>query len=365
MRIAYLSLSYVPSRQANSIQIMRMCEAFSTVGHEVTLIAREGNAADSDDTRLYGLQSSFSIVKIRATAREPVHALKTAAVLRRRRPELIYGRDLLSMLAAGGGVPLVFEAHLPPSPSYRLLQRWLFRRRNFARLVVISDALRREYLRLHPRLSSRQMLVARSSTEAPRDPPDADVLANVRRRKDRLNVGYIGHLYAGKGMEILAELSVRLPKVEFHVIGGTERDIEQWRERTAAAGNLTLHGFVPPGLTDSYLQAMDVLLAPYQDRVTIGGKGNISRWMSPIKIFEYMAAKKPIVASDLPVLREFLTDGQDALLVPAGDPRAWADAVRRLTAPELREALAARAFAAFESRYTCTARARAVLSGLP
>ena len=274
MRIAYLSCSPIPSREANSVQVMRMCEAFAAAGHEVTLIARQGDAGgagEASDFSLYGVKNGFSVVK-RRTWSGPggglFYAATAALTLRRHpRPDLLYGRDLLSLAAAPGRAPVVLEAHTPPSPAERRVQRRLFRRPSFARLVVISDALRREFERLHPRLPRERIRVVHDAAEAPQGPPAADVLARVRRRKDRLNVGYVGHLYPGKGMELVAELPGRLPEMDFHVVGGSAGDLERWRERTAGRRNPTFHGFVPPGLTDSYRQAMDVLRARHRHPV--------------------------------------------------------------------------------------------------
>jgi glycosyltransferase involved in cell wall biosynthesis len=62
----------------------------------------------------------------------------------------------------------------------------------------------------------------------------------------------------------------------------------------------------------------------------VGGKKESSRWMSPLKIFEYMAERKAIVCSDLPVLREVLNDRVSSWLVPPADFAAWVAALRTL-----------------------------------
>jgi glycosyltransferase involved in cell wall biosynthesis len=115
----------------------------------------------------------------------------------------------------------------------------------------------------------------------------------------------------------------------------------------------------------NYYARLDIVLAPYQRRVALrGGRGDIARWMSPLKIFEYMAAGKPVVASDLPVLREVLEDGREALLVPPDDIEAWAAAIERLLAsPELRQRLSRSAHQKFMRQFTWQARARKMLHG--
>ena len=62
----------------------------------------------------------------------------------------------------------------------------------------------------------------------------------------------------------------------------------------------------------------DILIAPYAAQVSHAGGGDIGRWMSPLKLFEYMAAERPVVTADLPVLREVVRDGETALLCPPG-----------------------------------------------
>ncbi len=87
--------------------------------------------------------------------------------------------------------------------------------------------------------------------------------------------------------------------------------------------------------------------------------------MSPLKIFEYMSHGKPIIATDLPVIREVLEHDRNALLAPSGDLNAWEHALRRLVEdPALREHLGGGARKDFEARYSWGARSQAVLEGL-
>ena len=84
--------------------------------------------------------------------------------------------------------------------------------------------------------------------------------------------------------------------------------------------------------------------------------------MSPIKVFEYMASRKPILCSDLPVLREVLRDEENALLLPPREPEAWAAALVRLKSDNaLADRLALAAVHDFREHYTWQGRARRIL----
>ena len=93
---------------------------------------------------------------------------------------------------------------------------------------------------------------------------------------------------------------------------------------------------------------------------TAGGN-DTAAWMSPLKLFEYMAAAKPILCSDIPVLREIIENGRNGLLLPAEDADAWAAALRRPNdTPAERRRLGAAAYADFLARHTWLERARRV-----
>jgi glycosyltransferase involved in cell wall biosynthesis len=81
---------------------------------------------------------------------------------------------------------------------------------------------------------------------------------------------------------------------------------------------------VPPADVANHLSRADILVLPNSANAVS------SRYTSPLKLFEYLAAGRPIVASDLPALREVLRDGINALLVPADDPAALAASLLRL-----------------------------------
>jgi glycosyltransferase involved in cell wall biosynthesis len=369
MRIAYLSSSPIPSRYANSVHVMKMCQALAAAGHDVDLHARHGDGPSDDVFARYGVDEAFRIYLSSRPAIRAVGSLVYAGNVRRRvrsgsRPDLIYARNLYSLAAvAGMGVPMVYEAHtLPANAGQRLVEARLFRHPDFRCLVVISDALRRDYLALFPWLPEARVLVAHDGADVPdAHSPDAPPPA-WNGRPGALQVGYVGHLYPGKGMEIVAALPERLPDVDFHVVGGTEADLAVWRARVTAP-NLTFHGFVAHARLGAYYDRCDVLLAPLQRRVALQrGKGDIARWTSPLKLFEYMAHGRAIIVSDLPVLEEIIEADVTGLVAPAADPDAWARQIARLRDDEaLGTRLGEAARAALVARYTWRTRAERVL----
>jgi len=176
--------------------------------------------------------------------------------------------------------------------------------------------------------------------------------------------GYIGGIYEGRGLELLIACADRLPDVEFHFVGGTETELRTLVNRELP-GNVRCHGYVPPNDVPRLQRGFDVLLAPYQQRVAVwGGKGDTSTFMSPLKIFESMAAQRPMICSDLPVLREVVNE-KNACLAQPDDVEGWVSALEELRDdPLLRKRLADRACRDFRENYTWETRARGIVQSL-
>jgi glycosyltransferase involved in cell wall biosynthesis len=140
-------------------------------------------------------------------------------------------------------------------------------------------------------------------------------------------------------------MAANLPDVIFFLVGGEPGDVERLRAESISRGldNLTLTGFILNADLPRYQAACDVLLMPYQKQVAASSGGDIAQYLSPMKVFEYLACGRAILSSDLPVLREVLNE-QNAVLLPPDDVGAWSKAIRNLRDnPHLRQSLSEQA----------------------
>lgn len=377
MRIAYLANTAIPSRAANSIQVMKMCQAFSRTGHEVTLLTPDYPSSDIDAVdpySFYGVDRSFEIHRLPGPESKYAFCRRHATLLKvvlyysstvRRRieridPDVVFARCHSLKYPLGSlGVPIVLDAHkLVTNDRRRLAQ--LARSRFFRRLVVTCDAMRQAY-EDQQNIPGSLITVARNGADE--SVPTGNLVLGAH---DRLQVCYTGHLYSGRGMEMIWKLVVACPWADFHVIGGTDQDVERWRLRLGDTGNVFFHGFVPPSRIAQYHRLADVLIAPYQHSVGVSGNGTQSaKCMSPLKIFEYMSSGKPILASDLPAIREVLSHGTTAWLASPTKYESWEEGLRHLRDhSELRARIGAAAKREFCAKYTWQARATRVLDNL-
>jgi glycosyltransferase involved in cell wall biosynthesis len=362
MKILYASRSTIPSRAANSVHVMRMCAAFAALGHDVTLLAH--GPADDGDHAHYGVAKNFTIIKLPPRRwhwlGEWLHAKRAVALAAAGTGfDLIYGRDSAALLRLCRlGIPLCFEAHAPPQNLHiEWCTRQLLRNSRCGHLVVISRALAEIYRKRYPWMPENRIVIEHDG---------ADEAPAMHAADDRpIAVGYIGHLYGGRGIELIVAVAQRLPSTLFHIVGGTDNDVARWRA-TKPPANVTFHGFVRPADLPSLYGRFDIALAPYQIGLEVGGgKCDTSSYMSPLKIFEYMANGKAIVASDMPVLREVLHEGRDALLVTPTDLSAWSKTIAALAAdPERIQRLGHAARTQFLAHHTWLGRARRILDAL-
>lgn len=371
MKILYVAASPIPSQAANSVHVTKMANAMANAGHETILVSAEycrsepPPCSDADMPSYYDVGTGFRLYRTQGLVHGKIgavlHTLQVFWLKLRFRPDLVYSRCyftafLLSLL----GMPVVFESHNDyekGSPTEKLFTA-MAPRRALTRIVVISQALKDHFVATYAIDPAKIIVAADGADEAPA------TSAPLERTTGDIQVGYVGHLYPGRGIDVIIALAEELPDVGFHVIGGTAPDVALWSRQAQQYPNLVFYGHTPHKQATRYLQSLDILLAPYQRKVTVsGGVGDTSRWMSPLKIFEYMAAGKPIVSSDMPVLHEVLTPEVNCLLCPPDDVGAWAQAIRRLIADkDLRARLGAQARQDLESRYTWSARSRALLS---
>jgi len=411
MKILYLSGFVLPSRAAHGVHVMRMCQAFAKNGHQVTLFAwgRRGEGIlplnrgqdaresgmgfqpmnhrqDADATRsrgqdardtqgrdalatdlynYYGVENTFSVKLL------PVPRMRggTFFSLPRLYQELrtydpgavlVYARSIYgASLAAHLGFRIIYEAHSPPPHALiHWLEKRLLRGTSLQKLIVISGSLKGIYLSSFGPI--RHVEVCHDAADIPSVASAADY--PWPGRAGRLQVGYTGHLSRGRGVEIILGCAERLPQHDFHIVGGREQDIQYWRRQGRA--NVHFHGFIPPALVPVVLSKCEVLLLPAQKGLRVVGRNiDISGWMSPMKLFEYMASRRAIIASDLPVLREVLSEDQ-AILVAPEELDGWVSAIEKCENREYRDRLATAAYEEFLAKYTWEERAARVLTGI-
>ena len=406
MKIAIIAPTEIPARRANTLQVMKMAQALVALGHTVRLAApsrvtvrfpeKSPETTERRSTaRLYswdelahhyGLRHAFQVDWLYSHPKLRRYDFSWRALRWADgwRADLVYTRlPQVAALASQRAKATILEMHDLPQGKLgpRLFQLFL-NGKGARRLVFITQALAvdlsqrfgrqlaepftviaadgvdlERYERLPQPAEARRLLLAQSQVEG------ASPLKQLS--PERFTLGYTGHLYPGRGRELLLELSKRLPQVAFLVVGGEARDISAFQTEIQAqrVENLILTGFVPNAELPLYQASCDVLLMPYQQKVAASSGGDIARYLSPMKLFEYLACQRPIVSSDLAVLQEVLNP-QNAILAPADDPQTWERAIESLrTDPELRNRLASQARQDAQ-RFTWEMRARRILEGI-
>lgn len=338
MKISYLSQSSLPSTAANSVHVMKMCQAMKRAGHEVTLYAFRGEGEWTTIFDLYDIKTSFPIISWRVYL-IPGRSIVLAGLtfchilfMSRPRPDLLYARGLFSLFFCSIlKIPFIYEAHAAPRTKiHKIIEKYLFSKGTFKKLICISKALSDYYLCDKNNLCVDNTIVAHDGADLIQR---MDHSTNLSQKGDRRNaqIGYAGGLYVGKGIDLIVQVAARLPECNFHIIGGDKYQIDEFNLSHDMPSNIYFYGHVPHAEVIGYLATMNILLAPYQKKV-LGAAGNmdIANWMSPLKIFEYMSVGKPIICSKIPVLSEILVNDINCIMCEADDVHEWVEAIKRL-----------------------------------
>lgn len=369
--VFYVGSPELFSKGASAIHIMKMCQAMGRLGIAATLLI-PAYRTPGELFQYYGVEPNFRIVSFpyfgRSSLRNISHGVLASiyAGARRKEFDLAVTRNIVFASIATNvfGVPTVYDAHHPLVTGARLLFNSFKRSERLIRFSTNSRGLAEIYLR--EGLPPEKLIVAHNGVDLHGYmslPDKARARADLGLPQDKKIVCYSGNIYEGRGIEHLIEIAPGMSGVLFLVVGGLESDVQRCRSlaREKRAENIRFTSYVHNNTVPLFLAASDVLVMPYTSRMTIRG-GTLARdFTSPIKLFEYMASGRPIVATSIPSVSEILEDGVNALLVPPDRPEALAAGIKRaLDDPALAKVLSGRA-ASDVRGYTWEVRAKKLL----
>lgn len=385
MKVYYISPSLMPSRTANSIHVIHMCASLAQLGNEVTLFVQR-SIADRKDLKnvledYYGVNlDNVCLVSCFSTSLRAVNIRIALLFIAKSiftgitpgTAGLVISRNLYAsvVLRCLYRCHFIFETHTLEPSGYRKFFQKILLQYSRSKTVVISHALKDLLSSWHGLPSVKAAVLHDAAVNKFKKPflPEEKqrirrkIFSNSDREGYRSLVGYFGHLYIGRGIEIVQGLAKKHPDLMFLIFGGNEGDIEKYRSENKTP-NLYFMGYIPPSLAPEAMGMMDILLMPYQKKVSIGVPcEDTGRWMSPLKMFEYMASGVPLIASSLPVLEEVLRDKHNCLLAVPDDAESWSGCVDMLLADRnLAKQIAAIARAEYEQEYNWKERARQIM----
>ncbi len=352
MRICILSDEHYPHTGADTIVIMNTAAALGAAGAAVELVVPRlwrGHQSDEEVMAHYGVSPTFTLTRLggfppperRLRLEKVTHGIAGPLYAALKRADVIHTRDLLPLLLAHGmRRPWCFETYRRHAEERPRLP-WITRRLGLHRAVgavAHSTPAARSLERLgFPRDS---VLVARPGIDPERFRP------RLNKKTARKQLGlpadgplvvYVGNVGPSKGTDEIADLAVRIPEARFLVVGGAEAAVAGLRAELEAKGihNVILTGHQPPGRVAPYMYAGDALYVPaiFHNAYT----GALATLFSvrtlpgtPLKLYGYLAAGRPIVSADQPHTQDLLTHEKNALMVPPKDGEAAAAALRRL-----------------------------------
>lgn len=380
MRIIYPDPNCVPDKTPAALQILQNVQAIAQLGHQVELLtpkSRNGLAPQDvlGQPLLPGVKAhalpDFRRRWYFPTSSNRLFYFQAKRWLRRQRDCVVLVRNLKlaeHLLKTPGMPPLFFETHEIFAQSFRETHASMTK--SVARKASMI-AQREEFVYRHCKgiiAITRHLaedLVSQYNIKTPIHVAPDGVDMELAERAISLNKNavpillYLGSLHPWKGVDTLIRMMQYVDVAKLRVVGGTHDRIAELRQLASQLGvddRIEWLGPVDPVKRFEVIAAADICLIPSSE-TSIG-----ARFTSPLKLFEYMALGKPIVASDLPSMREVLKDGESALLTTCGDGKRYADAVNLLLAePALQNRLGMNA-KALCSQYTWKVRARGMLA---
>lgn len=324
MNILYLHYVGINSEMSNLIQVKSMCAAMARIGHYVTLSlpgTRNSTKLDGNisDTKLYNIQFRENIFN-NYRLDKYINYSSVKNTIKSIAPDLCYLRSpLLLKRALKTDKPVIIELHQDKlhrrikllDRYWRVLLKKAIRMGKVKKVVCISEALSNYWE--HEGISRDIIVTAHDGLDVtqfnePMEPSTARKELGIPL--DKKIIIYTGSLYPNRNIENILKLAEIFQEHIFIIVGGPEENSKYYQKiaKEKKINNVYITGRIPHSEIPKYLFASDILLALWSSKVpTIN-------YCSPLKVFEYMAAGRTIVAQGFPTVKEVLNDGVNSIV---------------------------------------------------
>ncbi len=341
MKIIYITNTRIPTEKAHGYQICKMCEEFSGQGAEIELwVPSRTNRIKQSVPLFYGLKENFKIREIKSfdffKYYEYLGKLSfwlqgfwfafKLMFIDAEKNAIIYTRDPeIGWIFSLRGYRTIFELHNWPGKNN--LYRFLIKHGD--KIVTITKSLKELFLKNN--WPENKILVAPDGVDLEKF--DINLDKEGARKKinlplDKKIILYVGHLCSWRGADIMADAAKYLTDYQMIFVGGTGQELKDFQDRYKDRANIKIIPFEKREMIPIYLKAADALILPNKS-----GSAISERYTSPLKLFEYMASGVPIVASDLPSIREVLNE-KNCLFFQANNSESLAEKIKSLFSDE-------------------------------
>lgn len=338
MKICYLANNAIPANVASALQIVKMCEAFSSTGNEVLLICPGTKKIDENIFDYYDVKKKFLVKKLSSFRKFPLglkyylfSIISIISSLRFKADIYITRNFFTSFLLTIFGKKNILELHHGieiESRIVRFISRYtnFFNYKSLVRLVAITNSVK-DYYKKKYKIKEDKFLVSPSGTSIRKN--NFKFFFNNKK----LNIGYFGNINKSRGVDIIVKLANMDKKNNYYIYG----ELSNYKNlKINCSNNLFINNYIPYKKISEAISKMDILIMPYTKKITsTGNVGDITKFTSPLKLFDYLANGKVIICSNITVLKEILKENKNAIFVKNFDKTsAWKTEIEKIKKDE-------------------------------
>lgn len=320
-KIFYVSELNLPNSSAQSIHVTKMCEAISKIGYDINLFCF--NISKNNIFSFYNIKFKFRTLGIFKNSKKFTLLNKfffsfKILFINKNINHLFYiSRSIIfALIASTMGKKVILELHHEITGFSKLAYYFLkfFGFLKNLNYIFINKNLNKIY-----NINKKKFIVLDDAVCI------ENFEKNFKEKKLRNTCVYIGSFFKGKGLEKIIEIAKLCKKINFHLYGD-----KSFLNKKNNLKNVKIFNHIPYSKIPKILSKYNIALMPYEEIVQGRGNINIQNYMSPMKMFDYLAGQLIILSSDIAVLKHVLTDKYNSILIKKNNIQMWSKEIIKI-----------------------------------
>ena len=336
MNICYISNSAAPSKNASSLQTAKLCEALSKIGHKVILILPDTGYKQKNYNNFYDIKSKFEIKRVKYFKKFPtginyyLYSLISILISRYKNQNLYITRNFFtSLLLCFFNKSHILEVHDDIQIEGRIVKFLVkyfkyLNNKNILKIITTTNTLKNKYHKSYFVRKDKLLVLHNASSLKLK-------FKKYKSLNRNLKIGYFGSIYKSRGLNMLIKLSSEDINNKYYIYGGSKKTIKDLNNKYSLK-NLNFQSYIPYSKIKKKLKNVDICILPYTNKITVSGNvGDISKYTSPLKIFDYMITGKLIICSNIKVIKEVLKHDINSIIInKKNNYVAWLKEIKKI-----------------------------------